>query len=64
MSEGQSESKPNRSVTAPSDTHGDTFMDAVGLVIFGGLFILLLPVLPFLAVVWLFSKATDALSQG
>jgi hypothetical protein len=64
MSEGQSDSKPSRSVTPPSDTHGDTFMDLVGLVILGGLLVLLLPILPFLAVIWLFSKATDSLSPS
>lgn len=59
MSDGQSGSKATRSVTAPSDTHGDTFIGPVGLAILGGLLVLLLPILP---VIWLFSKATDALS--
>ena len=52
-----------RSVTGASDTHPDAQMNAIGWLVFGGLVILLLPVVPFLAVIWLFEKATDSLSR-
>jgi hypothetical protein len=51
-----------RSVTAASDTQPDTQMNAIGWLVFAGLLILLLPVLPLLVVVWLFDKLTDSLS--
>ena len=51
-----------RTVTPPSGTHPDAQMDAIGWLIFLGLLILLLPVLPLLLVVWLISRASDALS--
>jgi len=54
--------EPLRTVTPPSRTHPDAQMDAIGWLIFLGLLVLLLPVLPLLLVVWLISRVSDALS--
>ncbi len=54
--------EPLRTVTPPSGTHPDAQMDVIGWLIFLGLLILLLPVLPLLLVVWLISRVSDALS--
>jgi len=54
--------EPLRTVTPPSGTHPDAQMDAIGWLIFLGLLVLLLPVLPLLLVVWLLSRASEALS--
>jgi hypothetical protein len=66
MSDSDDSALPDsvRSVTAPSDTHPDAGMNAIGWIIFGGLLFLLLPVLPLLAVIWLFDKARTALRSG
>jgi len=53
-----------RTVTPPSGTHPHAQMDAIGWLIFFGLLFLLLPVLPLLFVVWLISRANDALSSS
>ena len=51
-----------RTVTPPSGTHPNAQMDAIGWLIFLGLLVLLLPVLPLLLIVWLIARASDALS--
>ena len=53
-----------RTVTPPSDTHRDEEMDLIGWGIFAGLLVLLMPLLPFLLIVWLISKVTEALSPA
>ncbi|MFC6756886.1 MULTISPECIES: DUF7535 family protein [Haloarcula] len=55
--------EPLRTVTPPSGTHPDAQMDVIGWLIFLGLLILLAPVLPLLLVVWLISRASDALGR-
>jgi hypothetical protein len=52
-----------RTVTAPSRTHPDATMDVIGWLIFLGLLVLLSPLLPYIAAVWLFGRVRDALSQ-
>ena len=54
----------SRTVTPPSDTHRDEQMDLIGWGIFAGLLILLMPLLPFILIVWLISKVTEALSPA
>jgi len=56
--------EPLRTVTPPSGTHPDAAMNAIGWLILAGLLVLLLPVLPVLALIWLFSKVTEALQSG
>jgi hypothetical protein len=56
--------EPLRSVTAPSRTHPDASMDAIGWGIALGLVILLLPLLPFIIIVWGISKVTEALTPS
>lgn len=47
-----------RTVTPPTGGHPDAAMDTFGWGIFLGLVVLLLPMLPFIAIVWLISKLT------
>jgi hypothetical protein len=65
MSDDSSDSllpEPLRTVTPPSRTHPDASMDAIGWGIALGLVILLVPLLPFLVIVWGISKVTEALT--
>jgi hypothetical protein len=50
-----------RTVTPPSGTHPDAEMGVFGWLIFLGLLVLLLPVLPILAVIWLLDRARGSL---
>jgi hypothetical protein len=50
-----------RTVTPGSKPRPDAEMDSIGWAVFLGLVILLIPMLPFLAVVWVLSKAIDFL---
>ncbi|WP_436908817.1 DUF7535 family protein [Halosimplex marinum] len=52
-----------RTVTPGSKARPDTEMDSIGWAVFLGLVILLIPMLPFLAVVWALSKAIDFLAR-
>jgi hypothetical protein len=56
--------KPLRTVTPPSGTHPNESMDVIGWLMFLGLLVLLTPLIPFLAVIWLLSKASDALGPS
>mgnify|MGYP006287578265 FL=1 len=56
--------EPLRTVTPPSRTHPDASMDVIGWLIFLGMVVLILPVLPFIVVVWLLAKAGDALTPS
>ncbi|MBV0902066.1 DUF7535 family protein [Haloarcula salina] len=56
--------KPLRTVTPGSRPHRDEGMDVFGWGMFLGLLVLLFPLLPFLAIVWLISKITDALTPS
>ncbi len=56
--------EPLRTVTPPSGTHPDAQMDAIGWLIFLGLLILLLPVLPILIIVWLIDNVRGSLGQN
>jgi len=66
MSDSDDDSRlpePLRTVTPPSGTHPDASMNAIGWLVFLGLLVILLPVLPILLLIWLFSKATEALQS-
>ncbi|SIR58440.1 hypothetical protein SAMN05421858_2958 [Haladaptatus litoreus] len=67
MSQGESELQPVkkafRTVTPPYHGHPDSEMNAIGIAIFLGLLVLMVPLLPFLVIVWAISKLTEALAQ-
>jgi len=48
-----------RTVTPPSDKHDNSQMNAVGWIIFGLLAIVLLPLLPVIALIWLFDRLVN-----
>ncbi|MFC6863119.1 hypothetical protein ACFQGE_06545 [Halomicroarcula sp. GCM10025817] len=54
--------EPLRTVTPPSRTHPDQDMDIIGWGIFLGLLVLLVPLLPFIIIVWVISKVVEALT--
>ena len=54
---------PLRTVTAPSGTHPDPEMGVFGWLIFLGLLVILTPILPILAVIWLIAKIQRSLGQ-
>ena len=56
--------EPLRSVTPLTRPHPDAEMDTIGWGIFLGLMILIVPLLPFLLIVWLVLKVTEALSPS
>ncbi len=56
--------KPLRTVTPSSRTHPDRGMDSIGWGMFLGLLVLLFPLLPFILIVWLISKVTEALTPS
>ena len=53
--------EPLRTVTPPSTTHPNESMDVIGWAIFLGLVVVLTPLIPIVAVIWLLAKAQDAL---
>ena len=55
--------KAMRTVTPPFHGRPDAEMTFIGLAYFLGLVILLVPLLPFIVVVWLLSKLTGAVAQ-
>ena len=54
--------EPLRTVTPPSRTHPDSGMNLIGWGMFAGLLVLLLPLLPFLLIVWVIARVTEALT--
>ncbi|WP_276280178.1 DUF7535 family protein [Halorussus caseinilyticus] len=50
--------KVARTVTPPYRGRPDTEMTTIGIVYFLGLVVLLIPMLPFIAIVWVISKVT------
>jgi len=56
---GDSDGPGLRTVTPPSDEHDDSQMNAIGWLVFAGLAIVLLPVLPIVALIWLYGKLTN-----
>jgi hypothetical protein len=56
--------EPLRSVTPLSGTRPNQEMDVIGWSIFLGLVILMIPLLPFLVIVWLISKVVEALTPS
>jgi hypothetical protein len=54
--------EPLRTVTPLSSNRPNQEMDVFGWGMFLGIAILLVPLLPFLIIVWLISKATEALT--
>jgi len=53
-----------RTVTPRMRGRPDPEMDAIGLTILAGLLVLLIPLLPFVVIVWLLTKLLDALTQS
>ena len=66
MSQGDSGDHPVtkilRTVTPPFRGHSDSEMNTIGFAMFLGLLVLLVPLLPFLIIVWVISKLTDELA--
>ncbi|WP_254272626.1 DUF7535 family protein [Haloarcula marina] len=56
--------EPLRTVTPLTGSHRDESMDVIGWGIFLGLVVLLLPLLPFILIVWLISKVTESLTPS
>jgi len=56
--------EPLRTVTPPSGTHPDAEMDAIGWLMFIGLLVVLTPLIPILAVIWLIAKLQESLRQS
>jgi len=56
--------KPLRTVTPSSRTRPNESMDAIGWGMLLGLLVLLFPLLPFVLIVWLISKVTEALTPS
>jgi hypothetical protein len=52
-----------RSVSPRYESHGDAAMDSIGWAMFLGLLVLLVPLLPFLVIVWLLEKAVGAVAR-
>ena len=48
-----------RTVTPPSDKRDNSQMNAVGWIVFGLLAIVLLPLLPVIALIWLFDRLVN-----
>ncbi|WP_227352918.1 DUF7535 family protein [Haladaptatus salinisoli] len=67
MSQGDSQIEPVkkafRTVTPPYHGRPDSEMNAIGIALFLGLVVLIIPLLPFLVIVWLISKLTEQLAQ-
>jgi len=53
-----------RTLGKPFRARADTEMDAIGWTIFLGMLILLVPLLPFLFLVWLITKVLDAVTPS
>jgi hypothetical protein len=51
-----------RSVSPQYGPHGNGSMDAIGVLLFGGLLLLMLPLLPVIVTMWFVSKAAKALT--
>ena len=56
--------EPLRSVTPGSRPHRDEGMDVFGWGVFLGLLVLLMPLLPFIIIVWGISKVTEMLTPS
>ena len=52
-----------RTVTPPYRSRPDAEMTAIGFAYFLGLVILLIPLLPFIVIIWVLSKVFDALAN-
>jgi hypothetical protein len=48
-----------RTVTPASDESDNSQMNAIGWLVFAGMLIIMLPVLPILALIWLYGKLTS-----
>ncbi|NIB98183.1 hypothetical protein [Halobacterium sp. R2-5] len=59
----ETESEPPRSVYRRKEAGSNASMSLVGYVMMGGMLILILPVLPFLVVIWALGKITDSTSS-
>ncbi|QLH80900.1 DUF7535 family protein [Halosimplex pelagicum] len=55
--------KALRTVTPGSKTRPDMEMDSIGWAVFLGLVVLLVPLLPFIAIVWGLSKVLEFLAR-
>ncbi|WP_380679011.1 DUF7535 family protein [Salinigranum sp. GCM10025319] len=55
--------KAYRSVSPRYESHPDAEMDSVGWVIFLGMLVLLVPLLPFLLIVWVLGKVLEMVAE-
>ena len=65
MSDAEDPSLPKkalRTVTPGTRGHKNTGMDVIGWSVFVGMLVLLVPLLPFILIVWLITKVLDRLS--
>ncbi|MFB6156123.1 MAG: hypothetical protein ABEJ22_09525 [Haloferacaceae archaeon] len=66
MSQTESEgvlARAYRTVTPPMHGHVEPEMDVIGWIIFLGLVVIMLPLLPFVALVWILTKLADVLTM-
>jgi hypothetical protein len=54
--------KAYRSVSPRYESRGNAEMDSIGWAVFLGILVLLVPLLPFLAVVWVLERAVGAVA--
>lgn len=59
MAASSDDGSPLRTVTPASDEHDDSQMNAIGMLVFAGMLIVILPVLPIIALIWLYGKLTS-----
>jgi hypothetical protein len=55
--------KAYRSVSPRYESHGDAEMDSIGWAMFLGMLVLLVPLLPFLLLVWVLGKVIDMAAE-
>ena len=64
MSQEEGEGTVLRTVTAPYRSRADGEMNAIGIIYGLGLVLVLIPLLPFIVVIWVLGKLADAFGQA
>ncbi|MDX1744744.1 MAG: hypothetical protein R3324_02305 [Halobacteriales archaeon] len=62
MSQEEGESPVLRTVTAPYRSRADGEMNAIGIIYGLGLLLVLIPLLPFIVLIWVLGKVADGFS--